>query len=102
MLAIDTSLIMRYLVGDDPTCDWRAAGQSVDNPPGAFVRVQRPPRLRRFLARLIALKQRERRFGAANSEEAVRQCAWQGDPVGAPARRQAKLVGRCHSAWRWR
>lgn len=39
MLAIDISLIMRYLVGDDPTCIG-AAGQSVDNPPGAFVRVQ--------------------------------------------------------------
>jgi len=61
------------------------------------VRIRRRPPARPFFGgRLIALKRRERGFEAANSKAAVGQCAWQGDPVGAPARRQAKPVGRCH------
>jgi hypothetical protein len=49
-----------------------------------------------FGGRLIELKRRERRFEAANSKAAVRQCALQDDPVGALVRRQAKPVDRCH------
>jgi hypothetical protein len=45
---------------------------------------------------LIGLRRRERRSEDASSKAGVRECAWQDDPAGGPAHRQAMPVDRCH------